>query len=258
MPETATNPAGKSADEEINRLRARVRQLEAERSRRPASDDSDREAESRDKPEKRRRGSWNRAVEETADVARDLPVRLIDEAGKLLRGVTFGAAEGVRVAGDALNRFGDEVFERNQPGREKRVTDEEEEGEGGRGRKISRRRTIADLATSLPGDVFSAAIRAMDRSLDIPSASMDQLHKGYKEAEREAEPTLRDRRRDREYRSPISEGPAELRGEEREGSQTSARGTVQGGGPGIEETDKIVEKREGGHSQTRKRTETES
>lgn len=95
----------------------------------------------------------------TTDVAQDLALRLMDEASKLMRGLTFVGLDPIRGAADVLNKFTDEVSERNRT-----------EGEAG-----SKRRTITRLTADLPGGMFAAVFKATDRLLDIPSPSADDV-----------------------------------------------------------------------------------
>src|SRR5262245_46018489 len=131
----------KASEEEINRLRSQVRQLQAELSRRGR--DVEDEDEEREERGGRARGSRSgrearnqEQVDETFDVLRDLPVRFMDETSKLVRGLTFAYLEQVRMAADVMNTFVDEVLVRNQP---TRSSSSEDEGTESRRRGTRRR-----------------------------------------------------------------------------------------------------------------------
>lgn len=199
--------ADQAAELEMNRLRARLRELESQRT---GTDEN--EFESRRSPRRFRRGS----SDDPRDIARDLPVRLLDETNKFVRALTFAYLEQVRLAADVLDEFTEEVFKRNRPLSETGSED------------APRRRTITDLTTSLPGDFYAGFVRALDRSLDIPSRSVERFHEAYRQTERDAEPTLREHRRERAAgRSAISDEPAEVRQEERKTAHPSGRRSAE-------------------------------
>jgi len=141
MPESSkaseSKATAKANEAEINRLRAQIRELQAELSRQQSNRADYEEDEewdySRRAPARRapyRRGSYNRsaygsatprrrkysdALDDATDVVTDLPARLMDEASKFVRGLTFAYLEQMRVAADVMNTFADEVFTRNRP-----------------------------------------------------------------------------------------------------------------------------------------------
>jgi len=75
------------------RLRARIRELEAEAPRR----------------------SRLEVDEETADISRDLPGRAMNEANRVMRAAILASLEQLRVGAEAVDTFASEVFRRNRP-----------------------------------------------------------------------------------------------------------------------------------------------
>ncbi len=66
-----------------------------------------------------------------------------------------------------------------------------EEGRGGRREERGRsdqRTTVTGLTANLPRDIYSGLVKAVDRSLDIPSQMVDKFYESYQESD-EAEPT---------------------------------------------------------------------
>jgi len=175
----ATKSAKKGAETEINRLRAQVRELQAQL----AGNDPDRESRAaEDSVDDSRPEKYRRVADDATNAATDLPVRLMDEASKFTRGLTFATLEQLRFAGNVLQEFADEVISRNQPDSS---TSGKSADEGGK-----RRRTITGLATDLPADLSSGFLRALNRSLDMPGAAVDRFHESYRQTEEEAEPSL--------------------------------------------------------------------
>jgi|SRR5215813_825247 len=140
---------------EIARLRAQVQQLEAEVSHKPPLD---RERQVREEPE-------------SPDI-RDLPEHAIDEGSKLLRGLVLAAVEPLRIAGDLISQFGDEVRARNRPDRVR-----------GRSERRSEGTSPSDLVSNLPRDIAAGLSRMVDESLNIPGKVIDRLNEAYKETE---------------------------------------------------------------------------
>ena len=111
-----SEPAGTTLQDEVQQLRAQVRDLQAQLSQR----ESTRRRRKRYAADRYDRGEESFRENEPAggdatNVARDLPVRLMDEATKFVRGLTFAYMEQLRVAADALNAFAGEVSTRNRP-----------------------------------------------------------------------------------------------------------------------------------------------
>ena len=130
--------------DETVRLRTRIEELEAELSRRI----KEQQAASR---------------EELAASTRDTINRALDENRKLLRGLTLAYLEQLRLVGDLVGSFADEVFERNQ--------------------SSGREDSIVDLAGNLPGDLYAAFVNSINRSLDIPGKTIDKFCESFKETE---------------------------------------------------------------------------
>jgi hypothetical protein len=198
----ATTAAKKGAEAEINRLRAQVRELQAQMAR--AEADVDDQGDDRDDEDGDGGISdlgLGRAAGKATDTAADLSVRVMDEVGKLARGLTFAYLEQLSAAGEVLTTFADEVMTRNRPDSGRRSESrssrrenernssslDEEERDSDNSRRG--RRTITGLATDLPADISSGFLRAFNRSLDIPSRAVERFQSVYRETEEKAEPT---------------------------------------------------------------------
>jgi hypothetical protein len=140
---------------EIARLRARVQQLEAEVSHKPPLDRERKVREELESPD-----------------IRDLPEHAIDEGSKLLRGLVLAAVEPLRIAGDLISQFGDEVRARNRPDRGR-----------GRSERRSEGTSPSDLVSNLPRDISAGLSRIVDESLNIPGKVIDRFNEAYKETE---------------------------------------------------------------------------
>lgn len=192
-----TKSAKKGAEAEINRLRAQVRELQSELS---GNDPNRRESAGRDEDDEPRPAKYRRAANEATTVATELPVRVMDEVAKLARGFTYAYLEQLRVAGDVLQTFADEVILRNRP-----QTSRSRSRSAGNGESEEYRRpTMTGLASSLPADLASGYFRALNRSLDIIGDSVDRFSEVYHETEEEAEPTLSRTRKSRSNELPVS------------------------------------------------------
>jgi hypothetical protein len=88
--------------------------------------------------------------------------RSSDELLKLVRGATLAYIEQLRTYAEAANEFVDEVLDRNNP-------DEKE--------------SVRHLTTSLPSDMYSGWLRAVDYALDAPHRMLDRFHESYNEAD---------------------------------------------------------------------------
>lgn len=260
-----------STEMEINRLRAQVHDLQAELSRRNRGlNNIDEYEDNRYSTQRSRnlqnslseddeeyfpnRGQYDQAIDEAADIVNDLPLRVMDEASKFVRGLTFAYLEQLRYTGDVVNTFVDEVITRNQPRRRSgnedrrfearlstsRRTRSGDDRDGSysleyasesdednrddrpyrsrnryagqqrqRRRSDGSRRTMTGLATDLPIDIYSGFVRALDHSLNIPSAAVESFNDTYRETEEEAESSLTRSRRRRD--SPISERRQDFR-----------------------------------------------
>ena len=138
-----------SLQEEVAKLRAQVKELQEELGHTEASAEPG-------------------ASEETSELLRNLPDRFIGEASKTVRALTLACLEPLRVAGDIVDAFAEETSGRAERGRS-----------GTRTGKQSRSET-----TSLPRDIYSGLIKAVDRSLDVPSKMVDRFYNTYKDAEK--------------------------------------------------------------------------
>jgi len=151
-----SKPTEQSLQEEVTKLRAQVAQLEEELARREASPETP------------------GAPRETSEVLRDLPDRFTDEASKMVRALTLACLEPFRVAGDIVEAFAEETSGRNRP--------EEPTAERGRFRARTQRQSRSE-ALNLPRDLYSGFIKAVDRSLDVPSKMVERFYNTYREAE---------------------------------------------------------------------------
>lgn len=153
---TESKPTEQSLQEEVMKLRAQVTELQEELAHRDASPESP------------------GAPRETSEVLRDLPDRFTGEASKMVRAFTLACLEPLRLAGDIVDAFAEETSGRNRP--------EEPTAERGRFRTRTRRQSRSE-AMNLPRDLYSGFIKAVDRSLDVPSKMVDRFYNTYKEAE---------------------------------------------------------------------------
>jgi len=127
------------------RLRARVDELEAERSRKGT-----------------RTESRSRDIGDIADTTRDNSVRAMDEASKLVRGLALSSLEMIRATTDAVDSFVGEVYDRNRP----------DSGD-----------SIGDLARQLPGDIVAGFMEGINRAFEVPNRAVDTLYSSYREGE---------------------------------------------------------------------------
>lgn len=144
-----------TTDTETQRLQERVEQLERELRRR------------RRHSSRRSRGR-NRNY---SDDYNDLVDNKVDELSSLFRGFFRAGIEAFRTVGDSASRFSEEVLDDNEvePGDEPR-----------------------DTLRRLPGDMISASIRAMDRSLSAPRRAVDQFDETYRSEPRRREVRYRE------------------------------------------------------------------
>jgi hypothetical protein len=215
MPEPI-KPSGKSQEDEIQRLRAQVSELQSELSRRPVrASSSTTGAEDSDEyddgvGDDDFEGRTSDMLNQTSDAMRELPARAMDEASKLIRGLTFAYLEHLRGAASVLDTFTSEVYALNQPaGGGGRSSQERDDGRSrprrdadtdryetrshsaGRGQRrgSSRgRRTVTGLTADLPRHLHSGVIQALHHATTIPSRVVDQFHASYRESD-DAEPS---------------------------------------------------------------------
>jgi hypothetical protein len=150
MPRTTTKPA--EADDEVARLRAREARLRAR------VDELEAELSSKGT----RAESRNRDIEEIADTTRESGFRAMDEASRLVRGLTLSSLEAIRATTDAVDGFVGEVYDRNRP----------ESGD-----------SVAELARKLPMDVMVGIMEGINRAYDIPTRTVDTFYSTYREGE---------------------------------------------------------------------------
>ncbi len=143
--------------EEVTKLRVQVKELQEELAHTGAS------AESPDAPT------------ETSEVLRNLPDRFIAEASRTVRALTLACLEPLRVAGDIVDAFAEETSGRNRP--------EERTAERGRSRTRTGKQSRSET-TTLPRDIYSGLVKAVDRSLDVPSKMVDRFYNTYKDVEK--------------------------------------------------------------------------
>jgi len=144
--------------EEVAKLRAQNKELQDELARTRPS------AESADTPT------------ETSEVLRNLPDRLVSEASKTVRALTLACLEPLRVARDIVDAFAEETSGRKRP--EERAADP-----GGRFRTRTGKQGRS-ATTALPRHIYSGLIKAVDRSLDVPSKMIDRFYNTYKDVEK--------------------------------------------------------------------------
>jgi hypothetical protein len=138
-----------AATDEIRRLRARVKGLEAELTRR----DRDRD----DKLRTTRRGSNS-----FSDFGRSKR----DVADRVVRGVTLASTEAVRLFTDSFASFAGNAIGRNE-GRE---------GE---------RRSVRDTALRPPSDIGASIADAVDLFVDIPRRALGSDFKLYRKGDQD-------------------------------------------------------------------------
>ncbi|HEY0301026.1 MAG TPA: hypothetical protein VGC36_06835 [Rhizomicrobium sp.] len=138
-----------TAEEEVTKLRARVKRLEAERDKLKSDVDEDDD---------------DRTGRRVADSFNDARRSKVDAATRVVRGVTLASVEFVRLFADSVSSFGDDVLRRN-------------EGRARRGR------TVRSLVRRLPEDLAEGFANAVDRLSDIPAKAADRYSKVYREGE---------------------------------------------------------------------------
>jgi len=174
-------------DDEIQRLQAKVAELESELARRESSQQlRDRVNELEDELTRTRRTSQARSTrerrtrEETAatvtrervdydressreltDRGVDAVSRAVEESSRLKRGLFLAALEPLRVSANVASAFVDEITQRNRAEQET---------------------TVADLVSNLPGDIYSGFVNALDRAVDALPNTVDTFHERYREA----------------------------------------------------------------------------
>jgi hypothetical protein len=165
MAEKASSPA----DDDVVRLRARVKELEDELTKRDTRRDSGKDKN--DEPSTTRR---------VADSFSDVRRSKRDAADRMVRGVTLASVEAVRVFADSVSSFADNVIRRN-------------EGRDGEGR------SVRDMATRLPEDIATSMADAVDQFVDIPRRAADRYSKVHREGEKEHDDSKVHREREKEH-----------------------------------------------------------
>jgi hypothetical protein len=151
-----SKPTEQSLQEEVTRLRAQVKDLQEELTHRDPATESP------------------GTPKDSSEILRDLPDRFMGEASKTVRDLILACLEPLRMAGDIVDAFAEETSAHNRP--------EERGTERGRFRSRTGRQSRSE-AMNLSRDIYSGFIKAVDRSLDIPSKMVDRYHSTYKEAE---------------------------------------------------------------------------
>jgi len=158
-----TKAAEESHQEEIHRLRARIRELQAKAREKDADTETD------------------EAFDEASDILRDIPGRAVDEASKFVRGYTMAYLEQLRIMGEMLTTVADEVTGRN---RASTRTRSRRDSSGRRYmREFDDRSSPTGLAANLPRDIFTGVISAVDKSLDGPRRVVDRFYEAYRESD---------------------------------------------------------------------------
>lgn len=205
MPEP-NNPSSEETtkqayEQEIIRLQAHIRELQAELSSRPPSPE---DAERRDTEPvhayQRDEDDWEEDDysrehygSRTSDAVRDIPGRSGDELYQLLRSVMLTAGEPLRLTANVLDTFANEAFRSYQPeprgrSRERYEESDAESSERERGRR-SRPSSVSELAGDILGDINAGLVRAIDRSLEIPRRAVDKFSQSYRQSEEEVQTT---------------------------------------------------------------------
>jgi len=173
--EHLTNTRATSAEEdELAALRSRVAALEvlvaANRSEQSDDDRSRRRSasgSSRHRSRRRTRRARDDRDDRSSrrrvdDSVRDLSSRSMDEGNKVIRAMAMAWIEQLRTAADAVAAMAEEVNDRN---------------------RADNRDSLNDMMMTLPRDIKSGWINAMDRSMDIPGNAIDRYNESYDEAE---------------------------------------------------------------------------
>ena len=109
--------------------------------------------------------------EHSHESTHDLPNRVADEFGKLMRGLALAGIEQFKLAGDLMSQLGEEVQARNHPDR---VRNSET--------KSGRRPTPGRLVSDLPRNLYDGLNSIADQALEIPGRVVDKFYNAYKEA----------------------------------------------------------------------------
>ena len=136
------NDTHNQSEDEVARLRARIKELEAELSRE--------EEKAAEEGEKERN---------IADSVKDVSSQALGETRKIVRGLAYAYIEELSSAVLVMNSFVDDVFQRDPGKAEDSVT---------------------DRARSLHSDISSGVLKAIDECLDIPSKVIDSFYEAYK------------------------------------------------------------------------------
>ena len=142
------------ADDEVVRLRARVKELEGELTKKDGGRDQGSDSTTR----------------RVADSFSDVRQSKRDAADRMMRGVTLASVEAIRVFADSVSSFADNVITRN-------------EGRKGEGR------SARNMATRLPEDIAASLADAVDSFADIPRRAADRYSKVHREGEKEQDRT---------------------------------------------------------------------
>ena len=103
-----------------------------------------------------------RSESKTEDKARDVAERSVDEYQKLVRAGTLAYIEALRAYSDAASSFVDKLQDKNNP-------DDKD--------------SLRDLTASLPNDIITSWVQAVDHTIDTPHRMMDKFQKSYDEAD---------------------------------------------------------------------------
>jgi hypothetical protein len=138
--------------DEITRLRARVRELEAQLNKA-----ADTKSDDEDSPQT----STRRVADSMSNVSRSKR----DATNRMVRGATLASAELVRAFADTVSSFADTLISRNDSGKDGS-------------------RTTRDLVTRLPEDIATSFADAIDRFVEVPAKAADRYASAYRSGEK--------------------------------------------------------------------------
>lgn len=137
-------------EEEVTKLRARVKELETRLAN---------EERSKEQPTGRARtvaDSWSDASQAKRDAA-----------SRIVRGVTLASVEGMRLFADSVSSFADNVISRSD---------------------ASNRKSAKSLAMGLPGDIAASLADTVSGFVDIPARVAERYSKAHRETQKPNDP----------------------------------------------------------------------
>ena len=147
-----SDPSTAAPIDEITRLRARVRDLEAQLNKSVDSKSGDED-------------STTTRTRRVADSMSDISRSKRDASNRMVRGVTLASAEFVRAFADSVSSFADTLISRNEGSKDGS-------------------RTARDLVTRLPEDIATSFADAIDRFVEVPAKAADRYASAYRSGEK--------------------------------------------------------------------------